>query len=230
MSIHGIITGDLVGSRKVEPVIREKLFADIDHFLQKSQGKWISSYETYRGDSLQCAAATASLSLRVAIMLRAFLRSYISTVEETKLREKEQGSKGYFSTEYDIRLGIGIGEAEFIKETKITASDGDAFRFSGEALETVSSTGQRMALHSFNKEFDEQNEPAIMLVDALIQKWTQNQAELVLFKLQDQKEEEIAANLNISQSAVNQRTKTAQWHAVEKLIIHFEKTVENWNK
>jgi DNA-directed RNA polymerase specialized sigma subunit len=69
-----------------------------------------------------------------------------------------------------------------------------------------------------------------MLVDALIQKWTQNQAELVLYKLQDKKEEEIATQLNISQSAVNQRTKTAQWHAVEKLITYFEKTVETWNK
>src|SRR5687767_5545795 len=119
MSIHGIITGDLVGSRKVAPGIREKLFSDIDHFLQHLQGEWISSYETYRGDSLQCAAAKANLSLRVAVMIRAYLRSYIPAVEEMKLKEKDQGSKGYFSTEYDIRLGIGIGEADFIKETRI---------------------------------------------------------------------------------------------------------------
>jgi hypothetical protein len=230
MSIHGIITGDLVGSRKVEPAVREKLFADIDHFMQQMTGEWIKNYETYRGDSLQCAATTAKLSLRLAIMLRAFLRSYIPPVEETKLKEKDQGSKGYFSTEYDIRLGIGIGEAEFLNDTRITASDGDAFRFSGEALESLSAGSQRMALRSFNNDFDEQSEPAIMLADALIQKWTQNQAELVLYKLQDKKEEEIATSLNISQSAVNQRTKTAQWHAVEKLITHFEKTVESWNQ
>ncbi|MGZ5135248.1 MAG: hypothetical protein ACXWCG_08865, partial [Flavitalea sp.] len=60
----------------------------------------------------------------------------------------------------------------------------------------------------------------------LIQKWTQNQAELVLYKLQNKKEEEIAATLKVTQSAVNQRTKTAQWMAIEKLILYFEKTVK----
>ncbi len=60
-----------------------------------------------------------------------------------------------------------------------------------------------------------------------MQKWTQNQAELVYYKLQNKKEEEIAKLLRISQSAVNQRTKTAQWNAIEKLIIYFERVVQN---
>ena len=68
-------------------------------------------------------------------------------------------------------------------------------------------------------------EPSILLVDGIIQRWTQNQAELVLHKLQQRKEDEIASLLNISQSAVNQRSKTAQWPAIEKLILYFEKAV-----
>jgi hypothetical protein len=230
MEIHGIITGDIVGSRKVDPATREKLLHDLEAFLAQLQKTWINSYETYRGDSLQCAARSPHLSLRIAVMIRAYLRSYVPLPTEQKPREKEQGSKGYFSTDYDIRLGIGLGKVEFMRENKITGSDGDAFRFSGEALEELMPTGQRMALRSFDKTFDEQMEPAIALLDALIQKWTQNQAELVLYKLQDKKEEEIATLLEISQSAVNQRTRTAQWHAVEKLVIHFEKTVESWNR
>jgi DNA-directed RNA polymerase specialized sigma subunit len=65
-------------------------------------------------------------------------------------------------------------------------------------------------------------------LDALIQKWTLNAAELVLYLLQNKKEEEIAGLLNISQSAVNQRKKNAQWFAVEKLIQYFEKTIQSW--
>jgi len=68
------------------------------------------------------------------------------------------------------------------------------------------------------------------LLDGLIQKWTQNQAELVYYKLQNKKEDEIANLLGISQSAVNQRTKTAQWYAIEKLIEYFEATIQNWIK
>ena len=47
-------------------------------------------------------------------------------------------------------------------------------------------------LKTLNKDFDEQLEPAILLLDAVIQKWTLNGAELVLHLLQNKKEEEIA--------------------------------------
>src|SRR5687767_7678701 len=116
MEIHGIITGDIVGSRKVLPATREKLFKDIEDFLEQLKPVWISNYETYRGDSLQCAAKSPQVSFRIAVMIRAYLRSYIPSAAEQKTKEKEQSSKGYFSTEYDIRLGIGIGKVEFMRE------------------------------------------------------------------------------------------------------------------
>jgi SatD family (SatD) len=140
--------------------------------------------------------------------------------------KKAGASKGYFATSFDVRLGIGIGSVDFIKKNKITTSDGEAFRLSGEALDQLAQGTQRLALRTFNAALNEQLEPSILLLDALIQKWTQNQAELVLYKLQDKKEEEIAARLKITQSAVNQRTKTAQWLAIEKLILYFEKTMK----
>jgi len=65
-------------------------------------------------------------------------------------------------------------------------------------------------------------EPSILLMDALIQKWTSNQAEAVRYKLQEWKEEQISEALGISQSAVSQRIKTAQWYAIEKLLTYFE--------
>ena len=113
-----------------------------------------------------------------------------------------------------------------LKKNKITSSDGEAFRLSGEALDNLSQGTQRLTVRTFNTAFNEQIEPSILLLDALIQKWTQNQAELVLYKLQDKKEDEIASKLKITQSAVNQRTKTAQWLAIEKLVLYFEKTVK----
>lgn len=232
MSNYAVITGDIVSSQKIEPAIRERLFADINDLLNELRKEWISSYETYRGDSLQCAAKMPEHAMRIALMIRAFLRSYIPPLQEALItnEKKQSATRGYFSTEYDIRLSIGIGEAEFLNPDKITSSDGTAFRLSGEGLEILMTGTQRLILQSFNKSFDEQNEPAILLLDALIQKWTQNQAELVLYKLQDKKEEEIAGLLKISQSAVNQRTKTAQWHAIEKLISQFERTVKSWNQ
>jgi hypothetical protein len=230
MAIHGIITGDIVSSRDIEASIREKLFEDIGLLLEELKKTWINTFETYRGDSLQCEARSPEYSLRVALIIRSFFRAYfpdeLKPKAALKKGNKPTPSKGYFATNFDVRLGIGIGTADFIKPNKITSSDGEAFRLSGEALDNLAGEPQRLALKTFNLSFDEQMEPSILLLDALIQKWTQNQAELVLYKLQDKKEEEIAGQLKISQSAVNQRTKTAQWLAIEKLVLYFEKTVK----
>jgi hypothetical protein len=227
MSIHGIITGDIVSSREIEASIREKLFEDIGLLLKVLENNWIDTYETYRGDSLQCEVRSPEYSLRVALIIRSFFRAYFPDELKPKVifrkGDKAIASKGYFATNFDVRLGIGIGTVDFIKKNKITSSDGEAFRLSGEALDNLAQGTQRMALRTFNPSFNEQMEPPILLLDALIQKWTQNQAELVLYKLQDKKEEEIAGQLKITQSAVNQRTKTAQWLAIEKLILYFEK-------
>ena len=225
--LHGIITGDIVSSREIDPPVRETLFTEMGLLLKELKKEWINSYETYRGDSLQCQATSAEHALRVALIIRCFFRAYMP--EELKPKPTKKGpiaTKGYFTTSFDIRLGVGIGTADFIKENKITSSDGEAFRLSGEALDNQTQGTQRLAVKTFNQQFNEQIEPSILLLDALIQKWTQNQAELVLYKLQDKKEEDIANKLKITQSAVNQRTKTAQWVAIEKLVQYFEKTVK----
>jgi hypothetical protein len=231
MPNHGIITGDIVSSREIEIPIREKLFEDIGLLLKELKKKWISAYETYRGDSLQCETKTPEDSLRVALIIRSFFRAYFPEEFRPKTLVKKGAktitSKGYYATNFDVRLGIGIGSVDFIKKNKITSSDGEAFRLSGEALDNLAQGPQRLGLKTFNALLNEQMEPSILLLDALIQKWTQNQAELVLYKLQDKKEDEIASLLKITQSAVNQRTKTAQWTAIDKLIRYFEKTVKN---
>jgi hypothetical protein len=224
--MYGIITGDIVASSEIEVKYRQQLFKEADAFLNDLKKVYIKSYETFRGDSLQCEAISPETSLRVALLIRAFFRAYVPFPQ---IEGTEKTGKGYFTTDYDIRLSIGIGEVDFMNDSKITSSDGQAFRLSGEALDSLKDGSQRLILKTARPEFDEQMEPSILLVDALVQKWTQNQAQLVLYKLQQIKEDEIAAKLGISQSAVTQRKKTAQWNAVDKLIYYFEKTVKTWN-
>jgi len=230
MAIHGIITGDIVASQSIKSKVRQKLFSDIAVFLKEIKKTWINDYETFRGDSLQCEVKSPEMALRVSLMIRAFFKGYLSEEELPKAQANrvEERTKGYFTTDFDIRLAIGIGKVDFIKKNKITASDGEAFRLSGEALDSLKQEQHRLVVKTFKKKFDEQLEPAILLLDALIQKWTLNGAELVLYLLQNKKEEEIAGLLNISQSAVNQRKKNAQWFAIEKLIQYFEKTIQSW--
>jgi hypothetical protein len=232
MLIAGIITGDIVASQTLVPRVRQKLFSDTNALLKDLKKTWISRYETYRGDSLQCEVKSPELALRTALMIRAYFKSYISEKEMPKVeanRMKEERTKGYFTTDFDVRLSVGIGEVDFVQKNKFANSDGQAFRFSGEALDELKQESHRLSIKTLKPGFDEQMEPSILLLDAIIQKWTQNAAEIILYLLQDKKEDEIAGLLNISQSAVNQRKKNAQWFAIEKLIQFFEKTVQSWS-
>jgi len=229
MAKHAIITGDIVSSREIAPVIREKLYEDLNTFLKTIKKKWIKNYETYRGDSLQCEAISPRQSLRTGLLIRSFVMAYIPEdvkKKYTSIIRKGKHLRGYANAEFDIRLGIGIGPVDFIKK-KITSSDGKAFQLSGQALDIAKEEDQRLHIKIDSKILNQDIEPLILLLDALTQKWTQNQAELVYHKLQNKKDEEIATIFNISLSAVNQRKKNAQWHVIEKAILYYESKLKD---
>lgn len=221
----GVITADIVDSRKISVDSREKLYQDLTIFLSDlKKRKLIEEYEVFRGDSFQCVIPKVEDTLRIAILIRSYIKSYISLEEKNKLdqfKKDKLKSKGYFLTHQDIRLGIGLGSIDFIGNS-LAHSDGEAFHNSGEALDKLKYTNARLGIKAPAKIFDNLIESTILLLDAVIQKWTNNQAEIIFYKLQNHTEEEIAQTLKISQSAVNQRSKISQWTAVEKLLAYFE--------
>jgi hypothetical protein len=207
----GVITADIVASRDLPPGRREALYSELKHYLQSLKKKqWIAGYELYRGDSLQCVAARTPQVLRVALMIRSFIKSHGEDPSE----------------KYDIRIGIGVGRVDFYSKTDLAHSDGEAFRLSGEGLDHLKETPYRMWLKTGDSGLNESIEPAIMLLDAVLQKWTGNQAEAVHYRLGELKEEEISKIVGVSQPAINQRLKTAQWYAIDALLHYFEKTIK----
>jgi hypothetical protein len=231
MKIIGVITGDIVDSRGLSSKAREKLYLALKKFLEDlKKQQWIKEYELFRGDSFQCVVGKKEETLKAALMIRAYIKSYIG-LEQKRIYAQYSGkgkmaSKGYFPGKQDIRLAIGIGTVDFIKKNSLAHSDGEAFHLSGDALDALKNLPYRMMLKTSDSNFNELIEPGMLLLDAVIQKWTNNQAETVLFKLKNMKEDEIARKLKITQPAVNQRTKTSQWYAIEKLLHYFANTLK----
>jgi hypothetical protein len=224
----GVITGDLVGSRTIEKKKRQQLYADLKVFLQwLEKKKLIAGFELFRGDSFQCLVPKKWCTLRVALLLRAFIRAYQMEESTVKKNVGSQG-KGYQGASQDMRLAVGIGAVDFYDAKNLAHSDGEAFRLSGEELDRLKKAPFRMMIRTSKETFNASMEPSMLLLDALIQKWTTNQAEIVGYKLQDMKEETIGQKLKISQSAVNQRTRNAQWYAIDKLILYFEQEIKTW--
>lgn len=208
----GVITADIVASRELSPKKREALYADVKASLQALQKEgWIASYELYRGDSLQCVAARPELALRVALIIRSFFKAYSG----------EEGT----DSKYDVRIAAGVGGVDFYSKTDLAHSDGEAFRLSGEGLDSLRDVPWRLALRTSDAAFTESLAPAVLLLDAVLQKWTAPGAEAVFYRLKDEKEEAISRKVGVSQPAINQRLKSAQWYAVDALLQYFEKTI-----
>jgi len=233
MKIVGVITGDIVDSRGMSVKAREKLYLDLKKFLEELKKQvWITEYELFRGDSFQCVIEKKEESLKVCLMIRAFIKSYIS-LEQKKiyadyLDKGKIATKGYFPNKNDIRLALGIGKVDFLKKNSLAHSDGEAFHLSGDALDHLKGAPYRMMVKTFDKAFNESIESSVLLLDAILQKWTNNQAEIIQLKLRNMKEDDIAKKLKITQPAVNQRTKTSQWYAIEKLLSYFATTIKDW--
>src|SRR5699024_7336567 len=76
--------------------------------------------------------------------------------------------------------------------------------------------------NSMNEEF----KASCALLDAVIAKWSPQQAEVIAMLLQNQTPKEIGNLLDISQAAVHYRVKGAAWFAIKALVERFETLIE----
>ena len=122
---------------------------------------------------------------------------------------------------FDARIAIGIGEVDLLA-SRLAASGGKAFQLSGQLLDKMKNKKQSLAIDTDGK-FNEELETEFILLDAILSKTTALQCEVINLKLLGYKEIEIADELKIMQSAVNQRSISGNWNAIDSMIKRFEK-------
>ena len=105
MSIHAIITGDLINSRKYDT----SLWLPI---LEEALEKYSTSFSIFRGDSFQMEVSLDKLFESVF-----YLKASLKSIDGL-----------------DVRFGIGVGTVIY-EDLDIKKSTGDAFIFSGESLD-----------------------------------------------------------------------------------------------
>lgn len=120
--IVAIITGDIINSRNANP---KKWLTILKKALSHSGGS-PSTWEVFRGDSFQLEVKNPADALLTAIRIKANLKTV----------------KGL-----DARMAIGIGEKGY-SAPRITESNGAAFVYSGEKLESLKKEKQNLAVKS----------------------------------------------------------------------------------
>ena len=130
--------------------------------------------------------------------------------------------------------------------------DGEAFRNSGPELDKMKKGEQNLIVRTPWAEINEELRTECALLDVLIQRWTKEQAEAILYQLQKKlvvgttppqhkdlksqyqvliheiiTQEDIAKILNISQSALSQRLKTGGFWAIQVFLERFKVIIQN---
>jgi hypothetical protein len=220
--MKAVITGDIIQSTRLSVEHRSALVKQIQDAMKIWETDFTFKSEFFRGDSFQCLLQHPHLSLRVSLLLKTFIRSLNPTTSFALISKKmpEKKSSVLLPTSIiDARIAVGIGDAD--AGAKLATSNGMAFSLSGHLLDALKNSKQSFGIAT-NDEYNNELETESMLLDALISKTTALQCEVINLKLLYYNETEIAKKLNIIQSAVNQRSRSGNWNAIDAMVDRFE--------
>ena len=195
-----IITGDIINSQKTDselwlPKLKELL------------GRWSATPETwevYRGDEFQLICSVDEVfSKSLAI------KSLIRTFENL-----------------DVRLAIGIGNEVFLSE-KISESNGSAYVNSGRLLNDIKIDGRTLAIQTETDKVNRDLNILFKWTSIDFDNWTVATAEIIhrLLINPELTQEELAKELNITQSSVSQRIKRSNFDLILETDLYFRKKI-----
>ncbi|MEX0720428.1 MAG: transcriptional regulator [Balneolaceae bacterium] len=177
----GVITGDIINSRKSETSYWLSVLKNSLDDFGNSPGDW----EIFRGDSFQLQIADPKKAFLAAVKIKADIKSHKNL---------------------DIRTAIGVGEKDF-ESTKITESNGEAFVNSGQGFEQLKSEKKTLSITTFDTVFNEEMNLYLRLMLIAMDKWSPGSAEIVSVSLMNPEysQHKIGKMLGISQSSVSER-------------------------
>jgi len=212
-----VISADLLSSSSYSKELLEKVISTLNQEFKslKKNSEQDSGFKIYRGDSFQGIVYNPSKTLRIALQLK-------TAINSIHLHENETNKA--FKKEADLRLAIGIGTYDF-KRDSIMESNGQAFQFSGRTLDDMKKENRKLQLKTPNENINDEFNTSLFLFDTISDKWSTASAEVIYYLLNDFKEVDIASELGISQSAVNQRKKAAGWDAIHSLLNRYENVI-----
>jgi hypothetical protein len=224
-----VLSGDIIASTSMNVDERLLLVNQIKDLFGQLEKRYNFYGRVIKGDYIECYIDEPYLALRIALIIKCFIKSIFGSSLDSEKENPESRDK--YLKIYGVRIAIGIGTMEkFDREKGII--EGEAISFSGRIIssENTYSTDRvviknTLFIHTANSDWNNEFEAMLMLVDNIIARNTSNQCRIIMEKLLGKNEESIATNLSISQSAVNQRSKSGGWNAIEKAVKRFESVI-----
>lgn len=229
----GVIAADIIGSTSLALKDKYELIDEL-RILFKALGRKFKTYcRITKGDLIECYIPKAASTMKVALIIKSFIKS--KTVAPFQLSGKKLATTLDARTKYfrihGVRMAIAIAPMETVDRKK-DIIEGDAIYLAGREISGFhTSNKQRIVIKNTlffiteNEQWQKEFEVMMSLIDVLLSKCTARQCEILFNRLTGRSEEEIAKELLISQSAVNQALTSAGWNAIEKAILRFESII-----
>ncbi len=196
-----IITGDIINSRKLP----SSIWLDGLKRILNAHGSQPKSWEIFRGDAFQLEVSEPEEALRIAIQIKAFLKT----------------------VKLDARMSIGLGDKTY-DVAKISESNGTAFVRSGESFDQLKKQKNTLAINTGNGGFDNEMNLMLRLAQTFMNNWLVQSAEFVLTAIENPtlSQEEMGVKLKINQAAVSRRRKRAQFDLILELENHYREKIK----
>ncbi|MFW5754632.1 MAG: hypothetical protein ACOCV9_07495 [Marinilabiliaceae bacterium] len=178
-----------------------------------------------QGDYLECAMFSPEIGLRVALIIKTFMKSI------ALIRPDHSDKRYKYFREHGVRIALAVAPLKLIdRENGII--DGDAIYQSGRTIKGYSTSGKQkivikntMFFCSNDTNEQEKYDAIIALLDVLIARCSGKQCEVLFYKLLGFTEKEISELLGKYQSTISQHSTAAGWQSIEKSVNYFEKNI-----
>ena len=239
--MQATISADIVSSTAMELKQLIEVQQSINELIrQLSAQGFISWGRVSKGDNIECYLKDPKNSLRVALLLKAFIKKTPLYVDldapsagvagnsETDDKNKRKKKRLNLFTTFGVRIAIAVGSMR-IAEESCNVLDGEAIYASGRAIEQQKTSNRKkitikstLFFHAEDEELNDRINAYLGLIDVLFKRATARQCEVIFHRLTGKTEEEISKLLGISQSAVNQHSTQFGWKAIEQVLKHYE--------
>ncbi|MGB3177136.1 MAG: hypothetical protein WBH14_07760 [Albidovulum sp.] len=199
-----ILTGDLIGSTKLDPALTDRAMAVLEG-AAASLPDWPQTtnpqFTRFRGDGWQALVYPTKYALRAILFLKASLAAA--------------------DTGLSTRVAIGLGQISDTGSGGLGGAHGSAFKASGRALDAMK-RGEDMVIDGAGA--SGLHKAIVALVAAKARRWSREQAEAMCHALPPAAPTlaTIATQIGISQQAVSYRLKAAGHNEIDEALKAWE--------
>ena len=195
----GIITGDIVQSRKASAAIWMPYLKQALNQYGTEPRQW----EIYRGDSFQLEVPVVK-GMQALLAIKAGIKQV----------------KGM-----DVRMALGIGDKSYAAQ-KITESNGTAFTNSGICFEQLKK--RTVSIRTPWDDLNDTMNTMLGLASLVMDQWTPISSKILTIKLEQPtlRQRELARMLNISQSNISAGLRRAGYDEIKKMMTYYEAKIQ----